>query len=131
MNKMLSLTAVLMLSASTALADDFKLYYIAEDGNVASQTWEVASLKKITFENGQMNVITTDDQVSSLPTSGIQSLVFYTEEGITGIEDTKDKSAAPATKSEVYDLMGRRIDTDREELPKGLYIIDGKKTLIK
>ena len=31
----------------------------------------------------------------------------------------------------VYDLLGRSIGTDLKALPKGIYIIDGKKTVIK
>ena len=33
--------------------------------------------------------------------------------------------------SQVYDLRGRRIDTDSKSLPKGIYIIHNKECVIK
>ena len=54
MKKILSLMAVLALGALTAEAEDFNLYYVASDGTVATQKWEVNKLQKITFEEGKM-----------------------------------------------------------------------------
>ena len=130
MKKILALTAGLMLTASTALADDFNLYYIANDGTLASQKWEVSSLQKITFEEGKINVIATDGTTTVLSTSDIQKLVFYTEETLTGIDEIKE-GEKNTQKGKVYDLSGRRIKTDGGKLPKGFYIIDGKKAFIK
>jgi hypothetical protein len=31
----------------------------------------------------------------------------------------------------IYDLMGRKINTPKSKLPKGIYIIDGNKVLVK
>ena len=101
MKKMLSLMAVLALGALTAEAEDFNLYCVAKDGS------------------------TTD-----VSTASIQKLVFNTEKGITGIEEIQDENQNQA-KEEVYDLMGRKLDIAIDQLPKGIYIIAGKKTLIK
>lgn len=130
MKKMLSLMAVLALGALTAEAEDFNLYYVASDGTVATQKWEVNKLQKITFEEGKMHVIAKDGSTTDVPTAGIQKLVFNTEKGITGIEEIQDENQNQA-KEEVYDLMGRKLDIAIDQLPKGIYIIAGKKTLIK
>lgn len=130
MKKMLSLMAVLALGALTAEAEDFNLYCVAKDGTVATQKWEVNKLQKITFEEGKMHVIATDGSTTDVPTAGIQKLVFNTEKGITGIEEIQDENQNQA-KEEVYDLMGRKLDIAIDQLPKGIYIIAGKKTLIK
>ena len=130
MKKMLSLMAVLALGALTAEAEDFNLYCIAKDGTLATQKWEVNKLQKITFEEGKMHVIATDGSTTDVSTAGIQKLVFNTEKGITGIEEIQDENQNQA-KEEVYDLMGRKLDIAIDQLPKGIYIIAGKKTLIK
>ena len=130
MKKMLSLMAVLALGALTAEAEDFNLYCVAKDGTVATQKWEVNKLQKVTFEEGKMKVIAKDGSSTDVPTAGIQKLVFNTEKGITGIEEIQDENQNQA-KEEVYDLMGRKLDIAIDQLPKGIYIIAGKKTLIK
>ena len=130
MKKILSLMAVLALGALTAEAEDFNLYYVASDGTLATQKWEVNKLQKITFEEGKMHVIAKDGSTTDVPTAGIQKLVFNTEKGITGIEEIEDENQNQA-KEEVYDLMGRKLDIAIDQLPKGIYIIAGKKTLIK
>lgn len=130
MKKMLSLMAVLALGALTAEAEDFNLYCVASDGTLATQKWEVNKLQKITFEEGKMHVIAKDGSTTDVPTAGIQKLVFNTEKGITGIEEIQDENQNQA-KEEVYDLMGRKLDIAIDQLPKGIYIIAGKKTLIK
>lgn len=130
MKKILSLMAVLALGALTAEAEDFNLYCVAKDGTVATQKWEVNKLQKITFEEGKMHVIATDGSTTDVSTASIQSLVFNTEKGITGIEEIQDENQNQA-KEEVYDLMGRKLDIAIDQLPKGIYIIAGKKTLIK
>ena len=130
MKKTFILTLVLALGALTTKADDFNLYYVANDGALAAQKWEVNKLQKITFEEGNMNVIETDGSTTVVSLSDIQKLVFYTEEGATDIKDVRDENLEQ-TKEDVYDLMGRKLNIDRGQLPSGIYIIAGKKTLIK
>lgn len=130
MKKILSLTAALVLSALTAWAEDFNLYYMASDGTMATQKWDVAQLSKVTFEGDKMKVIAADGTTTELPVAGVKKLVFFTEEGATDIKDIEETDEKQAT-GEVRDLMGRLINLDRDQLPKGIYIIDGKKTLVK
>lgn len=130
MKKFLLLMVVLALGTLAVWADDFNLYYVANDGTLATQKWEVSKLQKVTFEEGKMNVIATDGATTVVALSDIQKLVFYTEEGATDIKDIQNDSQKQA-KEEVYDLMGRKLNIDRDQLPPGIYIIAGKKTLIK
>jgi hypothetical protein len=130
MKKTFILTLVLALGVLTTKADDFNLYYVANDGALAAQKWEVNKLQKITFEEGEMNVTATDGTTTVVSLADIQKLVFYTEEGATDIRDVQDENPEQ-TKEDVYDLMGRKLNIDRDQLPSGIYIIAGKKTLIK
>ena len=76
-----------------------------------------------------MNVIALDGTTTEIPTANLQNLVFWTENGLTDIEEIED--GQNQSKDEVYDLMGRLINLDPDQLPKGIYLINGKKTLIK
>ena len=55
--------------------------------------------------------------------------------GIIDITDGIDSNTItpinPAAITGVYDLSGRRIDSYVDRLPKGLYIVNGKKLLVK
>ena len=46
--------------------------------------------------------------------------------GSTGIKTVVDKRPADGT---IYNLQGRNMGTDASSLPKGIYIIDGKKVV--
>lgn len=126
MKKIFSLATVLMLGLS-AFADDFNLYYdSAEEKNNKIET--VSNMQKIVFENGNVVIMLKDGTSTSLPTEGMTRLFFSTETAV-GIEEVEETTASQ--KGEVYDLTGRKLNIDVNELPKGIYIIDGKKVLIK
>ena len=128
MKKLLTLITVLMLGLS-AFADDFNLYYDSTEGKV-NKIESVANLHKLTFEEGKLVITLKDGTSTSLPTAGITRLYFNTEKAVN-IEDVEETTADK--KGEVYDLTGRKlnIDLNSEKLPKGIYIIDGQKVLIK
>ena len=122
------LTLVWLLGM-TAFADDFKLYYDSTASN-ATQVDAVDNLKKLTFEEGKMTVVRKDGTSTELDLTNVKRLFFSTDP--TAIEEVKEEKAEQ--KGEVYDLMGRKLDFDLSKgqtLPKGFYIIDGKKVLVK
>lgn len=50
---------------------------------------------------------------------------------ITAINDVKQPAEFIHAKSDVYDLMGRKVSLQTSNLKKGMYIINGKKIVIK
>lgn len=128
--KFLNIFTAAFLLSTTAFADDFNLYYAATTSTTANKIEAVANLQKLTFENGTMVVIRKDGTTSTINLSSIRKLYFATEEAV-GIDDVKANDDTTAPKGEVYDLTGRKINLDPNNLPKGLYIIDGKKKLIR
>ena len=128
MRKYITLAAACILSM-TALADDFNLYSATATSG-SNKIESVDNLQKLTFENGTMVVIRKDGTTSTINLSSISKLYFSTEEAV-GIEDVTAEDDATATKGEVYDLTGRKINIAPNNLPKGLYIIDGKKKFIR
>ena len=128
MKKLFTLATVLMLGLS-AFADDFNLYYDSTEGQ-GNKIESVSNLQKLTFEEGKLVITLKDGTSKSLPTAGITRLFFNTEKAVN-IEDVEETTANK--KGEVYDLTGRKlnIDLNSEKLPKGIYIIDGQKILVK
>ena len=128
MKKIFTLATVLMLGLS-AFADDFNLYYDSTEGQ-GNKIESVSNLQKLTFEEGKLVITLKDGTSKSLPTAGITRLFFNTEKAVN-IEDVEETTANK--KGEVYDLTGRKlnIDLNSEKLPKGIYIIDGQKILVK
>ncbi len=62
-------------------------------------------------------------------------LRYHAIDDITGIFEIKDETLKMKNEGAVYDLSGRRISADANSLPvtlnKGIYIINGKKVVIK
>ena len=57
-------------------------------------------------------------------------LYICEEEMLLGIDDTFASSVQNARQRGVYRLDGTRVD-DTQKLQKGIYIIDGRKTVVK
>lgn len=126
MKKLLTLATALTLGLS-AFADDFNLYYdSAEEEN--NKIEAVANMQKIVFEDGNLVVTLKDGTSKSIPTAGITRLFFSTETAV-GIEDVN--VATTDRKGDVYDLTGRKLNIGINELPKGIYLVNGQKVLIK
>ena len=123
------LTAAFLLS-TMAFADDFNLYYDATTSTESRKIESVENLQKLTFEKGTMTVILKNGNTTTVNLSNVKKLFFSTEEAV-GIEDVKADDDTTAKKGEVYDLTGRKVNIDPNNLPKGLYIINGKKKLIR
>ena len=126
MKKLLTLATALTLGLS-AFADDFNLYYdSAEEEN--NKIEAVANMQKIVFEDGNLVVTLKDGTSKSIPTAGITRLFFSTETAV-GIKDVN--VATTDKKGDVYDLTGRKLNIGINELPKGIYLVNGQKVLIK
>ncbi|MCH5175822.1 MAG: hypothetical protein J1F40_08035 [Prevotellaceae bacterium] len=129
MKKLFALTAALAFGLS-AFADDFNLYYDLANQS-ANKIESVSNLQKLVFEDGNLVVVLRDGTSASLPTKGMTRLYFSTETAV-GIDGVKEETSA-TKKGEVHDLTGRilNVDPDSKKLPKGIYIIDGQKVIVK
>jgi hypothetical protein len=52
---------------------------------------------------------------------------FFDDE-TTKVKDVEDSRVVIGG---IYDLQGRKLDIDESELPQGLYIVNGKKVVVK
>lgn len=128
MKQFITLATALTLGLS-ASADDFNLYYDKSEEK-SNKIESVANLQKLIFEDGKLCVVFKDGTSESFSMEKMTRLFFNTEE-VVSITDVR-KETAPK-KGEVYDLTGRKLNVDfnSEKLPKGIYIIDGQKKIIK
>ena len=70
----------------------------------------------------------TTQGASTLSVGGIYNMNTYVDP-TTGIEHLRLEK--PSTQQGVYDMSGRRISNTLEGLPRGLYIVNGKKMFVK
>lgn len=129
MKKFFLIAATLMLSIST-FAEDYSLYYDSKEGATNTELSAVAKLQKLTFENGNVVLTFKDGTSKSTAISSIKRL-FFSVPGADAIEEVKEETLTG--KKGVFDLTGRKlnIDVNSKNLPKGIYIIDGKKIQVK
>lgn len=104
--------------------DDYTLYY-STSSNPASAIAinNVSNIQKIVFKDGKMVTTMKDGSTTEQTASDVQRLWFSTPETV-GIKTIKTEAAQEA----IYDLSGRRVKASSlEALPKGTYIVNGKK----
>ncbi len=124
-------SVVAMMLGISAFADDITLYYDSTEGAKNNELSAVSQLRKLTFENGNLVLTMKNGTVKSTSLASIKRLFFANSESV-GIEDVVEENI-DATKAgkDVYDLTGRKLNVNFKALPKGIYIIDGKKVLVK
>ena len=105
---------------STAVMADNK-QTVTIDGSQVSKT-----VKEITF-NGDNVTLTYDDETTETQDMSLVKLSFaYITTGISTIE-TSNKVLA----GKVFNLNGQLVGTSTQNLSKGIYIVNGKKVIIK
>lgn len=117
--KKLIIMAMLAIG-TTAFAEDYK--YLTMAYNSVEQSIELATVQKITFEGGQV-VVATSEGNQTFPQSQMEKMFF--SQTPTAVKSVT--AEANEAEKAIYDLTGRRV----QKATKGIYIIDGKKVVIK
>ncbi len=110
----------MLASGLMAQADEYS--YLTIGYNQVEKSIVLETIQKITFKDGQM-VVTTSNGSETFPQEQLEKMFFSTEA-------TRVQSVPTQPKSEeepVYDLSGRRVIP----MKKGIYILDGRKVIIK
>ena len=128
MKKIITLISFLAL-VTAAQAEDFSLYYDATDGS-SKQLGAVADLQKIVFGEGTMTIVKKDGTQVTTERSLVKRLYFFAGDP-TAIQAVSTDGQQQQG-NEIHDLTGRKMNVnDVNELPKGIYIVGGKKVNIK
>ena len=104
----------------------YKLSYDRATGTEIGFYWGAANGGAFMNKGGKAFLaIPTTLQAAQL--TGFSLFDLDNNQAVTGIEHA---TATPATTLRVYDLNGRRINVNRvDELPQGIYVINGKKVI--
>lgn len=85
------------------------------------------TVKEITFD-GDNVILSYSDNTSDTKDMSLVSLAF-TYDGTTGIDQVE--TTKKALQGKVFNLNGQYVGTSTEGLAKGVYIVNGKKVIIK
>ncbi len=111
----------MLAACQTVAADDYK--YLTVGYNSVEQSITLESIQKITFENSQMVVATSNGNVT-FAQSQLEKMYFSAT--ATAIKEVETETSN-SQQAELYDLSGRKVSQNR--LQKGIYIINGKKVV--
>lgn len=103
----------------------------AEPVAAAKYTFEDKGYAKFVIKDGNGQVMRTENDGTINYWSGEQNETWYLipvdEEELPSFVEKFYESGASSTETVIYDLQGRRV----EKMTKGLYIVNGKKVLVK
>lgn len=130
MKKLFTIAA--LLYSTGAFADDFSLYFDSANSPQSTVIARVSDIKKLVFENGNVIAVMKDNTEKSTSITDIKRLFFSTEDAVS-IDELAVKTTDAAKDGEVYDLAGRKLNVNPQtpKLQKGVYIINGKKVMVK
>lgn len=122
-------TIIALAMSLTASAEDFSLYYDLASGVKNTEVSAVSNLQKLVFDKeGKLIIYKKDGSSQTIDMSNVSRLFFSTPQTVDIKKLDNEKG-----EMNVFDLTGRKINADQSanKLPKGIYIINGKKTIIK
>ncbi len=113
----------LLAIGMTAYAEDYKCLTVV--CNSTEKSIELATIQKITFENGQVVVATSNGNESFELTK--MERMFFSETPTSGVKSIETEAASRNMfEGKCYDLSGRQITKPQQ---KGIYIVNGKKVV--
>ena len=124
----------------TLMPWDFYFMYkkktVNDDGSVTyTDPKEVAKFYRVTDTSIQVSMgatrcfwhINVDGVKTNAQMAPAKSARFFFDDETTGIKNVETKIALEG----IYDLNGRKLDINPEDLPQGMFIVNGKKVLKK
>lgn len=127
MKKIVLLLAIMASAALSAHAEGYP--FLTVQNSDGSQQSFASSGLVITFSDGNM-VVSQNGTKTTLALSDLSKMFFSTTSGIQQMENGELKME----NTPVYDLSGRKIinqSSSLKTLPKGIYIVGGRKVVVK
>ena len=122
MNRKLCLLAFVAMLAVAAWGDNKQT--VTVNGTMQSQ-----AVKRITFNGDEIVLVFADNTQQTVEMTAVkidfvydnvENSVFYQME----TQKVKEQTG-------IYNLNGQSVNDTREKLPKGIYIVDGRKEVVK
>lgn len=128
-------TATLMFKAASWEGDNTTLQLSVDDEDGFPTTAFQLSESKFTLGQGAWNTYTTTiTGEGKLRICFTPSKRFFLDELVAGVNilsDVKGVSVMETIDNKVYDLNGRMVGTSFSQLPKGVYLMNGKKYIVQ
>lgn len=94
---------------------------------IGGSTVEGKTVTEITFDGDNVTLKFSDNSTQTEDMSLVK--LAFTYDGTTGIQQVEH--VQKALQGKVYNLNGQLVGTSTEGLTKGVYIVNGKKVIIK
>ena len=117
--KKLLLLCMLLMSGMNMMADD-------------KQKLDAATISEITFDGDNVIILFTDGTSQTFDMGDTEKPITIDFSNVLGMDERlKMTQALGLEGQQVYDLKGRKAGKSAAALKKGIYVIKGKKVIIK
>ena len=133
MKKFFLILAFVMSAVLTISADDNYQFLTVQQTDGVEQSFTASGLT-ITFSQGNM-VLNENGTTTTISLADLSKMFFSMTSGIKQMENGKGIMENGEENIEVFDLQGRKLPSGAggrlSKLPKGIYIVNGKKIVVK
>jgi len=117
--KKLLLLCMLLMSGMNMMADD-------------KQKLDAATISEITFDGDNVIILFTNGKTQTFDMGATEEPITIDFSNVLGMDERlKMTQALGLEGQQVYDLKGRKAGKSAAALKKGIYVIKGKKVIIK
>ena len=122
MNRKLCLLAIVVMLAVASWADNKQTVIV--NGTTQSQ-----AVKRITFNGDEIVLVFADNTQQTVEMTAVKIDFVYDDV----VNHVTYQVETPKVKEQtgIYNLNGQSVSDAREKLPKGIYIVDGRKEVVK
>ena len=122
MNRKLCLLAIVVMLAVALWADNKQTVIV--NGTTQSQ-----AVKRITFNGDEIVLVFADNTQQTVEMTAVKIDFVYDDV----VNPVSYQLETPKVKEQtgIYNLNGQSVSDVREKLPKGIYIVDGRKEVVK
>ena len=128
-------TATIMFNAASWEGDNTTLQLFADDEDgYPTSDFQISNTNFTLSQGAWQTYSTTISGVGKLRLRFTPSKRFFLDElmvGVNILSDVKGVTVVDTINNNVYDLNGRKVGTSFQQLPKGVYIMNGKKYVIQ
>jgi uncharacterized protein (DUF2141 family) len=122
MNRKLCLLAFVAMLAVAACGDNKQT--VTVNGTKQSQ-----AVKRITFNGDEIVLVFADNTQKTVEMTAVK--IDFVYDNLANSVSYQMETPKVKEQTGIYNLNGQSVSDTREKLPKGIYIVDGRKEVVK
>ena len=122
MNRKLCLLAFVAMLAVAAWGDNKQT--VTVNGTMQSQ-----AVKRITFNGDEIVLVFADNTQKTVEMTAVK--IDFVYDNLANSVSYQMETPKVKEQTGIYNLNGQSVSDTREKLPKGIYIVDGRKEVVK